>query len=112
MEEFAQEYSKKEKIYILGKYLSIALAVVLLSEYWLFPAINVFAENSACLEYFGVNGFVIFWYSVFVRIPLFSAFVMWWFIGRIGIRILRDGQVPPKGEKVFHPTKIIRGSKV
>ena len=110
-EEFAPEYSKKEKIRYLAKYLFVGLAVIALSEYWLFPAINNFAANSPCLEYFGMNGFVLLWYALFVGIPLASALFLWSLVGRRALRILRGGQVPAKGEKVFRATKIIRGSK-
>jgi hypothetical protein len=58
-----------------------------------------------------VPGVQVLFYGLLVFMPLGLALVIGLTIGRRGYRILRDGQLPPAGEKVFRPTRIERGRK-
>ncbi len=51
------------------------------------------------------------WYALFVGLPLLCAIVIGPFTAPIGYKGLIQKQFPPKGFKVFKPTKIIRGWK-
>jgi hypothetical protein len=51
------------------------------------------------------------WYSLFVGLPLFGAFIIGIVTVPIGYRGLRHHQFPPKGHKVYKPTKILKGRK-
>lgn len=109
--EFAPKHSRATKIRVVALYLLAGGATVLLSQAWLFPALSAFASSADCREVFGVSGVKVLFYGLFLGVPLFCALVVGLTIGRRGYRILRDGQLPPIGEKVFRPTRITRGTK-
>ena len=51
------------------------------------------------------------WYSLFVGLPLFCALMIGVFTAPIGYKGIIHKQFPPKGHKVYRPTKILRGWK-
>ncbi|GGK80976.1 hypothetical protein [Amphritea balenae] len=51
------------------------------------------------------------WYSIFVGLPLLTALMFGIALVPIGYKGLIDKQFPPKGMKVYKPTKILRGWK-
>lgn len=51
------------------------------------------------------------WYGLFVGMPLSFAALAGGTLGYRGYKILLDSQIPPIHEKVFHPTRIVRGKK-
>jgi hypothetical protein len=59
----------------------------------------------------GISGVAVLLYGLFVGLPLGLALIIGLTLGRYGFRVLRDGQLPPVGEKVFRPTRIERGRK-
>jgi hypothetical protein len=109
--EFAEEHSLSDKIRLLAIYLAAGAVVVLAAQTWLFPAIRAFAGSAHCRDVFGFSGVSVLFYGLFVAMPLSIALVVGLTMGRHGCRVLRDGQNPPIGEKVFRPTRIERGRK-
>lgn len=109
--EFAEEHSLPDKIRLLVTYLAVGAGAVFATQTWLFPAIREFAGSAHCREVLGFSGVSVLFYGLFVAMPLGIALVIGLTMGRRGYRILRDGQVPPIGEKVFRPTRIERGQK-
>lgn len=109
--EFAEEHSLPDKIRLLVTYLAVGAAAVFAAKTWLFPAIREFAGSAPCREVLGIPGVNVLFYGLFVAMPLSFALIVGLTMGRRGYRILRDGQVPPVGEKVFRPTRIERGTK-
>lgn len=75
----------------------------------MFPYINWYANTAYCHALLGHSGITVLQYSLFVGLPIFSAILVGVYSVPIGIKGLRDGQFPPKGVKVYKPTKIIRG---
>ena len=109
--EFAEQYSAKERArFVLGG-VAAGLLVMLCGRLWLFPWLHAFAATAACRSIIGINGIVLLLYGLFVGLPLACAVVVGATLGRRGLRILSDGQVPPRREKVFRPTRIQRGSR-
>ena len=51
------------------------------------------------------------WHSLFVALPFACAFIIAIFTIPIGYKGLVHSQFPPKGVKVYKPTKILRGWK-
>jgi hypothetical protein len=109
--EFAEEHSLPDKIRLVVIYLAVGAAAVFAAKAWLFPAIRDFAGSAPCREVLGFSGVSVLFYGLFVAMPLSFALIIGLTMGRRGYRILRDGQVPPVGEKVFRPTRIERGPK-
>ena len=107
--EFAQEYSKAERVGFLVFGISAGAALLLASKFWLLPWLRVFAASAPCREVMGVSGVTVLWYGLFVGVPLFGAAVVGITMSYRGYRVLRDGQLPPVGDKVFRPTRIKRG---
>jgi hypothetical protein len=107
--EFADQYSTPERIrfVVVG---AIAGAIVIFArKFWLVPWLRDLAVSAPCRMVFGSNGATVLWYAVFVGLPFFVTMVIVCTVGRRGLKILRDGQVPPLREKVFRPTRIQRG---
>lgn len=109
--EFAEEYTTLERIRIIAIHLTIGCFVIVLSKLYLFPWLTVFANSAHCRTFFGFDGITVLWYGLCVGIPLSSGLLVSGTVGYRGCKILRDNQIPPHGEKVTRPTRIIRGSK-
>jgi hypothetical protein len=107
--EFAEEYTVAERGRRVIGGLAAGLAVIAIGKLWLFPWLTHFAASAPCRTVSGVNGATVLWWGLFVGIPLTSAALVVATMGRRGVRILRDGQVPPRREKVLRPTRIRRG---
>jgi hypothetical protein len=83
--------------------------IVVIHLKWVFPYISWYANTAYCHTPFGFQGIMVLWYFIFVGIPLFCALITVISSVPIGIRGLRDRQYPPKGCKVYRPTKIVKG---
>jgi hypothetical protein len=109
--EFAEQYTLKERTrFAVAGMLFGALAIAF-AKVWLFPWVRGFADSAACRTVFGIEGVRVLWYGLFVGMPAFFAAIVLGTLGWLGYRILRDGQFPPIGEKVFRPTRIRRGMR-
>ncbi|MEL0658490.1 hypothetical protein V6255_04975 [Psychromonas arctica] len=74
---------------------------------WVFPYIGWYAETAYCHTPFGYSGIMVLWYSLCVGMPLFCGVLFAISSVPVGIKGLRDKQFPPKGFKVYKPTKIV-----
>ena len=108
--EFAVEYSLRERIWLVGCYLTVAGTFALLWKLWLLPALSSFVATAACRSVFGFPGTTALLYGSFVGLPLLAALLVASTLGFRGWRILRDGQSPAIGAKVFRSTRIKRGA--
>lgn len=110
-EEFAEEYSTSERIRIVVFGIVAGAVLVAVGNLWFFPWLREFSESAACRAVFGLDGSVVLFYGLFAGLPLTAAIGIALSFGRRGFRILKQGQVPPRGEKVFRPTRIEKGGK-
>lgn len=110
--EFAEEYSRSERARIVVVGFAVGALVVTVGKWWFFPWLQEFSATAGCRLVLGFNGGAVVFYGLFVGLPLLAALVVLASAGRRGYRILREGRMPPSGEKVFRPTKIQRGGKV
>lgn len=110
-DEYAEEYSRRERIRFVIIAAVILLPVVLLTELWVFPTLREFAEKSQCYQVFGVSGTALLMYGLFTGLPLFAAAVLGLPLAWRGLRIVRDQRSPPLGAKVFLRTRLRRGRK-
>lgn len=108
--EFAEQYTKSERIRYVAGGAAIGALVIAFGKLWLFPFLGSVAV-SPCDKVLGVPSHVALWYGLFVGIPLGQVILVICTFGSRGYKILRDGQVPPLREKVFRPTRIARGQK-
>ena len=109
--EFAEEYSKKEKIRIIILIILFAILATIVGEKWLFPCISWYVNTVQCHSLFGLSGILVLLYSLFAGLPLLCAFLMGILLLPLGVKGIKQGQYPPKGSKVLKPTKIIKGRK-
>ena len=109
--EFADEYSEAERVRFVVVGAIAGGSIVTISKLWLFPWLRVFSESADCQSVFGIRGTTVLGYGLFEGIPLFATLLIIATFGRRGLRILREGRLPPSFEKVFRPTRIERGSK-
>lgn len=108
--EFAELRTPAERLRIFIICLLTGILVTYLSKTWLFPSINEFAASAPCRKVLGIEGLTVLWYGLFVGVPLHGAILIAAVMGWRGYKILRDGQYPPLKEKVYKPTRILRGA--
>ncbi|MEQ1534164.1 MAG: hypothetical protein HOO97_02900 [Sideroxydans sp.] len=109
--EFAELYTTAERIKFIVMYIVIGGALITASKLFFFPWLKQFSSTAQCQTIVGVNGLVLLWYGIFIGIPLLAGILVASFQGCRGYKVLRDEQAPPIGEKVFKPTRIVRGTK-
>lgn len=109
--EFAEQYSAAERIRFVAFGAITGAVLIWTGKFWLFPWLREFAASAQCRTVFGSNGATVLWYGVFVGLPFFVAIVVACTVSRRGFKILRDGQVPPLGEKVFRKIQVRRGGQ-
>lgn len=102
-------YTPRERIRFVAFGVAAGLLAIGISKLWFFPWLHEFATSAPCRTVFGRSGTAVLLYGVFVGLPVFAALVVAATLGLRGIRILRDGRVPPRGEKSFRLTRIRRG---
>ncbi|TCI05283.1 hypothetical protein EZV61_04815 [Corallincola luteus] len=111
MTEFADEYSKPEKLKRVSLYIVAGGIVFITHQQWVFPFVRWYAETAPCHSLFGYAGLTVLWFSLFVGLPLICAFIVGAVAVPLGVKSFADGQYPPKNHKVYTPTKILRGRK-
>ena len=109
MNEFAPEYTKRERIILMLKHAAWVIPLFAITKYIFFPWFDVYVENAHCYKYGNITGTEIVLYGLFVGLPALSAVLLLLFEGANSIKILRYGQSPLPGEKVFMPTKYVYG---
>jgi len=109
--EYAEEFSKPERFKRIFLFLLLGILVLIINEKWYLPFIHWYADTVHCHTPFGYSGISVMWHSLFVGLPLFCAFIIGVVTVPIGYKGLMHGQFPPKGMKVYKPTKILRGWK-
>lgn len=109
--EFAPEYSRAERVRFVVRWSAIGGLLVLACRLWFFPWLHQFSASAHCRSIFGVSGTVVLLYGAFVGIPLFACALVGVLVGWRGYKVVRQGRIPPAGEKVFRPTRVVRGAK-
>lgn len=109
--EYAEEFSKGEKLRRILLAMLLALFIMITLNKWVFPFIYWYADTVHCHTPLGYSGISALWYSLFVGMPLFCAFIIGVFTVPIGYKGIIQKQFPPKEMKVYKPTKILRGWK-
>ncbi|MDM5177893.1 hypothetical protein PO883_11890 [Massilia sp. DJPM01] len=107
--EFAEQYTRAERLRLALIILPPALALLLAAKLWFSPWLAAFAATAGCRDIGGVNGIVVLNYGLFVGLPLLFAALAGLVLGVPGYRSLRSGQFPAPGTKVFSPRRIVRG---
>lgn len=107
--EFALEYSMRERVKLLFKYFLIFLPLFAVSKWWFFPWLTEYMEVAHCYSYGEITGIHLVFYGLFVGIPLFMFIFIFFTEGIKNIRVFKLGQHPLPGEKVFKPTKYTYG---
>ena len=108
-EDFAPEYSKKEKLYLLAKYLVPAGFFIVFMEYYLLPKFEFYVENIGCYDYNWFTGYELVFYGLFSGFPLVLAVVLFYIEGFRSLKVIELNQNPLPNEKVWKPTKYSYG---
>ncbi len=111
MNEFAPEYSKKERIHFLLKHVLWALPLYIVTDFWFFDWLSEFSSDSNCYYLWGVTGSHLIFYSLFVGIPLSLFIIILALEGPRSIKVMKLGQNPLPNEKVFKKTKYKYGAR-
>lgn len=105
MNAYAEQYSKREKLLWLVITGGCGVVLYAFATTWFFPAIQGISERPHCYHLYGISLGENIWYLLLVVVPL-SLFLLFAFLIPKGINGWRQGQFPPKGTKVFRPTRI------
>jgi hypothetical protein len=108
--EFAEEYTFRERVWLMVCGLVSGGLVILAWKLWLLPEFRAFVPTAPCRLILGVNGRTFLLYSLFVGLPLLGFLVLAATEGRRGLRMVRGSRFPPAGEKVLRRTRIRRGA--
>jgi hypothetical protein len=108
-EEFVDEYTREERARFVIIAIVVGGAIVVAAQWWFFPWLGEFSSRAQCVELSGMSGVAWLVYGLFVGFPLASAIVLGGLAVWRGYKILRDGRVPPTGEKSFRATRITYG---
>ncbi|MBQ0727711.1 hypothetical protein [Thalassolituus oleivorans] len=111
MNNYAPEYTKKERIAIIVKSLLLALPIYAVAQLWFFDWLREYADNANCYYYGNITGVHLLIYSMFVGLPLLPAIMLFIFEGRRSLKVIKLGQSPLPGEKVFKKTMYTYGYK-
>lgn len=111
MSEYAPQYTRSERIRLLLKYSIWAGPLVLLTHFAFLPWLRGYAARAHCYDYGPVNGLQLVFYGLFVGLPALITLTLYAVEGPRSIKILRGGQSPLPGEKVFRPTKYRYGGR-
>lgn len=107
--DYAQEYTKREKIKLIALFMGLGAILIAAAKLWLFPYITLLAEQPHCYNLFGLNGADYLWHLLLIGMPI-SIFVIFAItMLPMAIKGLIQAQFPPKGYKVFKPTPIRKG---
>lgn len=109
MSEFAPEYTKRERVALLLKHGSWILPLVVFTQFFLIPWIADYALLAQCYSYGNFTRADIILYGCFVVLPLLFALTLWLIEGQRSLNIIRLGQSPLPGEKVFRRTRYTFG---
>ncbi len=109
--EYAEEFSKGEKLRRILLAMLLGLFIMITHNKWVFPFTSWYADTAHCHTPLGYSGILVLWYSLFVGMPLLCAFIIGVVTVPIGYKGITQKQFPPKGMKVYKPTKILRGWK-
>ncbi|AGH80853.1 hypothetical protein PCNPT3_04555 [Psychromonas sp. CNPT3] len=100
-----------EKFRRIVLFLLLGILGLIINEKWYLPFINGYVDTAHCHTLLGYSGISVMWYSIFVGLPLFIALMIGIVSVPIGYKGFIEKQFPPKGMKVYKPTKILRGWK-
>jgi hypothetical protein len=109
--EFAEEYTFEERMRFVVLGVVAGVLVIGFGKLWVFPALQRFADIAPCRTVFGLDGVTVLFHGLLVGIPVLSAVVAGATFGWRGFKILKDGQAPPRGERVMRRVRIERGAK-
>ncbi len=104
-------YTKEEKIKCVVKHALWLIPFVIIMQFWGFPYIEEYSATAYCKNYGAFTGLHVVFYGLFIGLPLLSALVYFYFIGRRSLKIIKAGQDPLPNEKVFTKTEYVYGRK-
>ncbi len=111
MNHYAPEYTKRERLLAVAKTTAWAIPLFGLTQFWFLPKFSEYAENAHCYVYGDITGLHLVMYFVFVAVPLLPATFLAILEGPRAIRVIKGGQYPLPGEKVYLKTKYVYGTR-
>ncbi|HET6804961.1 MAG TPA: hypothetical protein VFH59_05890 [Frateuria sp.] len=108
--EFAETYTRAERIRFALAGLVLGALGLAVWKLWMLPWVAGFADTAPCRAVFGVRGTTALWFGLFVGLPALLAALFAVALGRPGLAVLREGRYPPRGTKVFQPTRVRHGA--
>lgn len=111
MKEFAPEYTEKERLLFIAKTLAWALPLFCVIQFIGLPWLLEFSDRAHCVTVFGLNGFELIFFGLFMGVPFILAIIYGLTLGRRALKVIQARQTPLPTEKVFLKTKIIYGDR-
>ena len=111
MPEYAPEYTKRERVFLVLKHAAWAVPLFLITKFWFFPWFEAYITTAHCINYGVFTGSHIVFYSLFIGLPLLLAIVILLIEGPRSLKIIKIGQNPLPNEKVLSKKKYTYGNK-
>lgn len=111
MDNYAPEFTKKERFSLIIKELVWALPLYLVCQFWFFDWLSDYSENAHCYFYGPITGVHLVMYGIFFLMPFTFGVILFRMLGMDAIQTINLGQHPLPGKKVFTKTKYIYGIK-
>lgn len=110
---FAPQYSQRERLMIVLKHSLWFVPLFIITKFWFFDWLKAMLDDPSRCDHLYVDMTKVdaFFYSLFVGLPILMAIVIFLTEGRRAIKIIRLGQSPLPGEKVFKATPYRYGAK-
>jgi len=111
MNNYAPEYTKRERIVFVLKQILWFVPLYAAAKLWFFDWLAKYSANANCHHYGNITGVHLVMYGVLVGLPLSCAIIIAMLEGHRSIKIIKLGQNPLPEEKVFIKTKYKYGYK-
>lgn len=109
--EYAPQYDSAARRRIVALGVLAILAIWVANRLWIRPWLDGWAQQGHCQRVLGMNGESVLFAVIFVGLPVAGGLMAAATFGRVGVRALRSGQMPPPGMKVMRRTRVERGAR-
>ncbi|MED5239767.1 MAG: hypothetical protein VX379_09355 [Pseudomonadota bacterium] len=111
MEQWAPQYSRRERLTLLALHGAWAVPLLLVSQWLFFPWLETFVATAPCRQVGPFSAMGVLLYGIFVGLPGSFVLVVLAIEGRHSLRVWQLAQHPLPGEKVLKPTRYVYGRR-
>lgn len=111
MDQWAPQYSSRERWHLFGLHAAWALPLLLVTQLVFFPWFETFVETAPCRQVGPFSAMDLLIYGIFVGLPGSFVLIVLALEGRHSLRVWQLAQHPLPDEKVLKPTRYVYGRR-